>query len=119
MGAFAPLDRRLGQLVNRWGFQAPDFRNAVRELGEALRRLYSEAEVTQTVERAVSQTLSLEDVRSIPLSRLPSGLWPAEIQQGEIIELDRCHALETTTENVRRYYPKWYRGRSPSTQEPA
>jgi Protein of unknown function (DUF2889) len=25
-------------------------------------------------------------------------------------QLDRCHALETTTENVRRYYPKWYRG---------
>jgi hypothetical protein len=24
-------------------------------------------------------------------------------------QLDRCHALETTTENVRRYYPKWYR----------
>ena len=27
-------------------------------------------------------------------------------------QLDRCHALATTTENVRRYYPKWY-------QEPA
>jgi len=25
-------------------------------------------------------------------------------------QLDRCHALETTTEAVRRYYPKWYRG---------
>jgi len=25
-------------------------------------------------------------------------------------QLDRCHALETTTEVVRRYYPKWYRG---------
>ena len=25
-------------------------------------------------------------------------------------QLDRCHALETTTETVRRYYPKWYRG---------
>jgi len=25
-------------------------------------------------------------------------------------QLDRCHALETTTENVRRYYPMWYRG---------
>jgi len=35
-------------------------------------------------------------------------------------QLDRCHALETTTENVRRYYPKWYRGARPlPTQEPA
>lgn len=28
-------------------------------------------------------------------------------------QLDRCHALETTSETVRRYYPKWYRGREP------
>jgi Protein of unknown function (DUF2889) len=33
-------------------------------------------------------------------------------------QLDRCHALETTTENVRRYYPKWYRSAdSVSTRE--
>jgi hypothetical protein len=25
-------------------------------------------------------------------------------------QLDRCHALETTTETVHKYYPKWYRG---------
>jgi hypothetical protein len=25
-------------------------------------------------------------------------------------QLDRCHALETTTDTVRRYYPKWYKG---------
>jgi hypothetical protein len=25
-------------------------------------------------------------------------------------QLDRCHALETTTDTVRRYYPAWYRG---------
>lgn len=25
-------------------------------------------------------------------------------------QLDRCHALETTSETVRRYYAKWYRG---------
>jgi hypothetical protein len=24
-------------------------------------------------------------------------------------QLDQCHALETTTETVRRYYPRWYR----------
>jgi hypothetical protein len=24
-------------------------------------------------------------------------------------QLDRCHALERSTETVRRYYPKWYR----------
>ena len=25
-------------------------------------------------------------------------------------QLDRCHALETTTDTVRRYYAKWHRG---------
>jgi hypothetical protein len=30
-------------------------------------------------------------------------------------QLDHCHALETTTDNVRRYYPKWYRGSSGAT----
>ena len=25
-------------------------------------------------------------------------------------QLDRCHALETTGDTVRRYYPSWYRG---------
>jgi hypothetical protein len=25
-------------------------------------------------------------------------------------QLDHCHALETTTDTVRRYYPRWYRG---------
>ena len=25
-------------------------------------------------------------------------------------QLDHCHALESTTDTVRRYYPKWYRG---------
>jgi hypothetical protein len=29
-------------------------------------------------------------------------------------QLDRCHALETSSEVVRAYYPKWYRGRSES-----
>jgi len=28
-------------------------------------------------------------------------------------QLDQCHALETTTPTVRRYYPRWYRGGEP------
>lgn len=31
-------------------------------------------------------------------------------ETGKPFQLDRCHALETTTDNVRRYYPTWYRG---------
>ena len=27
-------------------------------------------------------------------------------------QLDQCHALETTSESVRKWYPKWYRGKA-------
>jgi hypothetical protein len=30
-------------------------------------------------------------------------------------QLDRCHALETTTDTVRRYYPKWFRDKAGAT----
>jgi hypothetical protein len=32
-------------------------------------------------------------------------------------QLDRCHALETTGDVVRRYYPKWYRGARSEVEE--
>src|SRR5207244_11549052 len=27
-------------------------------------------------------------------------------------QLDQCHALETTTDTVKKWYPKWYRGKA-------
>jgi len=39
-----------------------------------------------------------------------SGLQREDDGDDKPFQLDRCHALETTTETVRRYYPKWYRG---------
>lgn len=30
--------------------------------------------------------------------------------QGKPFQLDRCHALDTHGEGVKRYYPRWYRG---------
>jgi hypothetical protein len=40
-----------------------------------------------------------------------AGLRPEhELGEGRPFQLDRCHALETHTDTVRRYYPKWYRG---------
>ena len=84
---FAPLDRSLLRLLNRLVFHAPDYRNAVRELGENLRRLYGEIEVTAAVETAVRQTLGLDNVRSVPLDGVPASVWPAEIHEGQIAEL--------------------------------
>jgi two-component system LytT family sensor kinase len=84
---FAPLDRSLSRLLNRWIFHAPDYRIKLRELGEKLRRLYSESEVTAVVESAVQQTLGLEAVRSVALAGRPGSVWPAEISEGQIAEL--------------------------------
>ena len=40
---------------------------------------------------------------------------------GKPFQLDKCHALDTTGEAVRRYYPKWYRAvqsGAPSSADP-
>ncbi|MBV8030351.1 MAG: DUF2889 domain-containing protein [Betaproteobacteria bacterium] len=40
-----------------------------------------------------------------------AGEVPEEREDGpKPFQLDQCHALETTTETVRQWYPKWYRG---------
>jgi hypothetical protein len=39
-----------------------------------------------------------------------AGLKREDDGKGKPFQLDRCHALETTTDTVRQYYPKWYRG---------
>ena len=43
-----------------------------------------------------------------------------EIEPGgeKPFQLDRCHALETTTDSVRRYYPQWYKGDLPQRKSP-
>ncbi len=50
------------------------------------------------------------------LSYLPSaavqtfaGLIPEDDGVNKPFQLDKCHALDTSGETVRRYYPKWYR----------
>jgi hypothetical protein len=42
-----------------------------------------------------------------------AGEMPEERADGaKPFQLDRCHALETTTETVKQWYPKWYRGKA-------
>ena len=42
-----------------------------------------------------------------------AGLRREDEGEGKPFQLDHCHALETTTDTVRRYYPKWYGARDP------
>ena len=39
-----------------------------------------------------------------------SSLVPEDDGRHKPFQLDRCHALESHSDTVRRYYPKWYRG---------
>ena len=39
-----------------------------------------------------------------------AGLVPEDDGRQKPFQLDRCHALESHSETVRRWYPKWYRG---------
>jgi hypothetical protein len=42
-----------------------------------------------------------------------AGEMPEESENGpKPFQLDQCHALETTTETVRKWYPRWYRMKS-------
>lgn len=41
-----------------------------------------------------------------------AGEMPEERADGaKPFQLDQCHALETTSDTVKKWYPKWYRGR--------
>ena len=39
-----------------------------------------------------------------------AGLRREDEGEGKPFQLDHCHALEISTDTVRKYYPKWYRG---------
>lgn len=55
------------------------------------------------------------------LSNLPTaaiqmfaGLRREDEGQGKPFQLDRCHVLETTSDTVRRYYPRWHKEAPPT-----
>src|SRR3954464_9659704 len=42
-----------------------------------------------------------------------AGEMKEELEDGtKPFQLDHCHALETSTETVKRWYPKWYKGKA-------
>ena len=88
MVLFPPLDRAVGRFVDHRMFHAPDYRDAARELGDAVRSLYTERDVMAVAESYVRSTLALRAARAIPLSSLGVEL-PPELHEGQIVELGR------------------------------
>jgi two-component system LytT family sensor kinase len=88
LATFPRLDRAVGSFVDSRLFHAPDFREAARQLGDALRELYSERDVIAEAESAVQTTLALGQVRSVSIHS--EGVqWPPEIYLSQVAEL-RC-----------------------------
>ncbi len=73
-----------------------DFRKKVAELFGGVRGCTHITEMLSGMPTAAVQTFAGD----MPEER-PDGAKP--------FQLDQCHALETTSETVRRWYPKWYR----------
>jgi two-component system LytT family sensor kinase len=84
---FPRLDRALGKFVDRTLFHAPDYREEARKLGEAVSGLFSEDDVMAAAVSAIRATLSVKEVRSIPLSSLASEC-PPEIHEGHVVEAE-------------------------------
>lgn len=75
------------------------YRKAVGEMFEGVRGCSHLTELLFGLPAAAVQTLASE-------MRDTEGHDPLN----KPFQLDRCHALETSSETVRRYYPRWYRG---------
>jgi len=74
------------------------FRRTVGEMFEGVRGCSHVTELLLSLPTAAIQTFASE-VRE------------TDDSAGKPFQLDRCHALETSSETVRRYYPRWYRSK--------
>jgi hypothetical protein len=80
-----------------------DFRKRVREALGGVRGCTHLTEMLSGLPTAAIQTFA--------------GEMPEEHEGGtKPFQLDQCHALETTTETVKKWYPKWYREREKASR---
>jgi two-component system LytT family sensor kinase len=93
---FPFLDRRIGELVNRWIFQAPDYRLTAQQFGEKLAELYDDSEIASLAESSIRTTLELNEVRLILVDPQGHTNWPVELGNGEVCELDSANHLQDT-----------------------
>lgn len=92
----APVYRRFVDLKSVGLNLARGFRRRVGEMFDGVRGCSHLTELLFSLPTAAIQTFASE-VREV------------DDRNGKPFQLDRCHALETHSETVRRYYPRWYR----------
>lgn len=78
------------------------FRRTIGEMFETVRGCSHMTELLGSLPTAAIQTFASEmrDTEGLDPSRKP-------------FQMDQCHALESTSETVRRYYPRWFRDPGP------
>ncbi|HEY2017052.1 MAG TPA: histidine kinase [Bryobacteraceae bacterium] len=91
--SFTFMDERISTRINRWLFHAPDYRVEARQLGNSLRHLQSEAEITAAVEDAARRPLELNGARVMEAHQLPLPRWPAGVLEGETVEIGHNDAM--------------------------
>ena len=76
------------------------FRLTVAEMFGTIKGCSHLTELLSSLPTAAIQTFAseMDDTEGLDPGRKP-------------FQLDRCHALDTGSDTVRRYYPKWYRGK--------
>ena len=76
------------------------FRKAVKDLFGATRGCAHVSELLMFLPTVALQTFASEVLDNDDSAHKP-------------YQLDRCHALDSHSETVKRYYPRWYRGQNP------
>jgi two-component system LytT family sensor kinase len=91
--SFAFVDERISRLLSRWLFRSADYRAELRRLGDCLRHLQAESEIAAALEESARRPLELAGARLVARDGLPAARWPAELLEGEIVELDHADPL--------------------------
>jgi len=76
--------------------------------------------VNEQFKNANGCTHITELLHSLPTAALQTLVSESQDVEGNTpgvrpFQLDRCHALESTSETVRRYYPRWFRSKKTGT----
>jgi hypothetical protein len=89
---------------------APDYGRIVGlNLGRGFRRTVGE--MFGGVQGCSHLTELLLSLPTAAIQTFASEVSETDDRHGKPFQLDRCHALKTTSETVRRYYPRWHRSK--------
>ena len=95
---------------------APDYRRLVgTNLGKGFRKAVND--LLGSVRGCTHLNEMLGQFPTAAIQTLAGERRDVDAPRAKPSQLDRCHALDTHGDGVRRYYPRWYRGTKTGTSE--